>query len=430
MRLAVPLIVGQLSQMLMGVVDTVMIGRVGVTELAASAFSNNLIYVPMMFGIGMSIVVSIRVSQARGKKEPEAARAALRHGLQISAVLGLLTLLGAWLLVPHLWIFRQVPEVQEVCPTYFLLVAGSMVPAMMGMAVKNHADAMNRPWPVFWITLGSVLLNAGLNWVFIFGKLGAPEMGLDGAGVATLLARTAGVVGLIWWSLRFSGLREWVPYHWFKSPDWKAIREFFRVGIPTSLQLLAEVSAFVFAGLLIGTLGEGALAAHQVAISYVATLFMVPLGISMAMTVRIGEVCGSDERLRLRPIVLSGWAIGLGFAALGMSVTLLFNESIATWFVADPRVSKMAAGLLLVGAAFQFSDSFQVISAGVLRGLDDVKVPAWMVFFAYWILSIPLGWALAIPYEWGVNGIWWGLTLGLTLTAVALGVRVWRKTRV
>ncbi|MFC7337939.1 MATE family efflux transporter [Haloferula chungangensis] len=430
LMLAVPLIVGQVSQMLMGVVDTLMIGRVGVTELAASAFSNNLIYVPMMFGIGMSIVVSIRVSQARGKGDPAAARAALRHGLQISAVLGLLTLLGAWLLLPHLWIFRQVPEVLDVCPNYFLLVAGSMVPAMMAMAVKNHADAMNRPWPVFWITLGSVLLNAGLNWVFIFGKLGAPAMGLDGAGVATLLARTAGVVGLIWWSLKFSGLREWVPYHWFKSPDWKAVREFIRVGIPASMQLLAEVSAFVFAGIFIGTLGEDALAAHQVAISYAATVFMVPLGISMAMTVRVGEVSGSGERTRLRSIIASGWMIGVCFAILSVSVTLLFNDQIAGWFVEDPEVTKVAAGLLLIGAAFQFSDSFQVISVGSLRGLDDVKVPAWMAFCAYWLFAIPLGWTLAIPKGWGVNGMWWGLTLGLTLTAVALGVRVWRKTRI
>ncbi len=428
--LAVPLIVGQVSQMLMGVVDTVMIGRVGVTELAASAFSNNLIYVPMMFGIGMSIVVSIRVSQARGAKDPAAARAALRHGLQITSVLGLLTLLGAWLLRPHLWVFRQVPEVLDVCSNYFLLVAGSMVPAMMSMAVKNHADAMNRPWPVFWITLGSVLLNAGLNWVFIFGKMGAPVMGLDGAGVATLLARTAGVVSLIWWSLKFSGMREWVPYHWFKSPDWRAVREFIRLGIPASLQLLAEVSAFVFAGIFIGTLGEGALAAHQVAISYAATVFMVPLGISMAMTVRVGEVSGAGERARLRSIIVSGWLIGVGFSMLSVSVTLLFNDQIAGWFVEDPKVTQMAAGLLLVGAAFQFSDSFQVISAGSLRGLDDVKVPAWMAFCAYWLIAIPLGWTLAIPGGWGVNGVWWGLTLGLTLTAVALAVRVWRKTRV
>jgi MATE family multidrug resistance protein len=223
-------------------------------------------------------------------------------------------------------------------------------------------------------------------------------------------------------------LREWVPYHWFKSPDWKAVREFIRLGFPTSMQLLAEVSAFVFAGLLIGTLGEGPLAAHQVAISYAATVFMVPLGISMAMTVRVGEVSGSEERARMRPIIVSGWALGMSFAVLSVSLTLLFNDEIAAWFVTDPQVRQLAAGLLLVGAAFQFSDSFQVISAGSLRGLDDVKVPAWIAFCAYWVISIPLGWTLAIPQGWGVNGIWWGLTLGLTLTAAALGVRVGKKT--
>ena len=430
MTLALPLIVGQLSQMLMGVADTVMIGRVGVTELAASSFANTLIYVPMMLGIGMSLAVSIRVSQARGAKEPAAARAALRHGLQITTGLGLLTLLGGWLLVPFLGIFQQAPEVLAAAPRYFLLVAASMIPAMASMAVKNHADAMNRPWPVFWITLGSVLLNVFLNWIFIFGHLGVPAMGLEGAGIATLLARLVGFAGLIVWCVKSPDLREWVPYHWFQAPDRAALLDLVKLGFPTSMQLLAEVSAFVAASLMVGTLGEAALAAHQVAISCAGTAFMIPLGVSMALTVRMGEAQGAKQFGRKRPILISGWGLGLCFALTSVTCFLAFNETIAAWFVGGGEVRTVAASLLIVAGAFQFSDSIQVICAGALRGLDDVKTPAWLAFGAYWIVAIPFGWMLAFPLEQGVTGMWWGITLGLSLTAIALGLRAWQKTKV
>ncbi|GAA5481138.1 MATE family efflux transporter [Haloferula sargassicola] len=428
LRLALPLIVGQLSQMLMGVADTLMIGWVGVTPLAASSFANTLIYLPMMFGIGMSMAVSIRVSQARGAKDPEAARAALRHGLQITIGLGLLTLLLATAMLPFLGIFRQPPEVIAAVPRYFLLVAASMVPAMASMAVKNHADAMNRPWPMFWITLGGVLLNVLLNAVFIFGHLGMPALGLEGAGLATLVARTATFIGMIVWCLRSPELRDWVSYRWFRRPEMKALRDLLRVGFPASMQLLAEVSAFVFATLMIGTLGGAALASHQVAISCAATVFMVPLGLSMALTVRIGEAWGAKEPERMRPILASGWALGLVFTVFSATAFLVFHRPIAGWFIEEPEALSVAAGLLVVAAAFQFSDAMQILSAGALRGLDDVKAPAWIAFGAYWVVSIPLGWVLSFPCGLGAKGVWYGITAGLTLVAIALGRRVWRKT--
>ncbi|MGB6221718.1 MATE family efflux transporter [Haloferula sp.] len=426
-RLALPLVVGQLSHMLMGVVDTVMIGRVGVTELAASAFANTLIYIPMMIGIGMTMAVSIRVSQARGAQNPQAARAALRHGLQIALALGLITVVAAFVSVPYLRIFRQPQEVLAEMPNYFLWLSLSMIPAMMSMAVKNHADAMNRPWPVFWITLGSVLLNAGFNWIFIFGNLGAPAMGLDGAGVATLLARSFGFVGLIVWCVKGQELREWVPLRWFRAPNWAEVKDLVQVGFPASVHLLAEVGGFVAAALIIGTLGETALASHQVAITCAGTAFMVPLGISMALTVRMGEAFGAKNFEELRPIYISGVSLAMIFTCFSASAFLFFNQEIAAWFVSDPETRKVAAGLLLIGAAFQLSDMLQIVSVGSLRGLNDVKIPAFIAVCAFWS-TVPLGWYLAIPRGMGVSGMWWGITSGLTLAAIALSVRVWRKT--
>lgn len=427
-RLAIPLIIGQLGQMLIGLSDTLMLGWLGVTELAASAFANTILYLPMMFGIGMSMAVSIRVSQARGAGDPTAARAALRHGLLITLALGVLTVLLSLALLPFLSDFKQDPEVVAVVPTFFVLISVSMIPAFASMAVKSHADAMNRPWPVFWISIAAVVLDVFLNWVMIFGKLGMPALGLEGAAISTIISRALGLAGMVWWCVRDPEMRDWIPRHWFRAPDWPATKSLLHTGFPASMQLLAEVSAFVMATFIIGHMGRDALASHQVAITCAATIFMVPLGLSMALTVRIGEAYGSKRFDTFRPIIASGWCMGLAFAVLSASAFAFLNREIAGMFIKEPGVLEMAASLLIVAAAFQFCDTLQIIAAGALRGLDDVRIPAWIAFGAYWVVSIPLGWILAVPLGFGVTGMWWGITVGLTITAVLLGARIWKKT--
>ncbi|MGI8891090.1 MAG: MATE family efflux transporter [Chthoniobacterales bacterium] len=426
--LALPLVAGQLSQIFIALTDTLMVGRLGVLPLAASTFANNVLYVPFIFGLGFLMAISIRVSQARGSGDQAAARAALRHGFYLALAVGALTMLASWSVQPFLGLFRQDPEIIRAVPRYFLLIAASMIPALGAMAVKNHADAMNKPWPPFWIMLSAGVLNVFFNWMFIYGNLGAPRMGLDGAGVATLLARIVMLAAMIWWCVRAKAVRAWVPRHWFRAPEWPAAWNLVQLGFPASLQLLAEVSAFVMVTLLIGTLGPAALASHQVAMTCAATIFMVPLGLSMALTVRMGEALGAKQEMRLRRILVSGWGIALAFTACSAVGFLSFNQVIAGWFVTDPNAKALAASLLLVSAAFQVSDALQVSSGGALRGLGDVKVPAALAFVAYWIIAIPAGWWLAFRAGLGVAGMWWGITLGLTTTALALGIRVWRRT--
>ena len=428
--LAIPLIAGQISQMLIMLADTLMLGRVGVVPLAAAAFAGNVLHLPFMLIIGMSVAVSIRVSQARGAEDPAAARAALRHGMYIGAAVGAFTTLLAISMTPLLHLFQQDDAVTGAAGAYFMIIAVSMIPVSCTMVVKNHADAMNHPWPAFWIMFGGVILNIVLNWVFIYGNLGAPRMELEGAGLATLLARSLTLAGLIYWCTHFAAVREWVPYHWFRKPDWPAIRSLIKVGLPTSLQLLAESSAFVAATVLIGTISKEALASHQVAITCAATVFMVPLGLSMALTVRTGESWGAGTLHRLRPILISSWLIAAGYTLFSASGFILFNEEIASWFVKDSGALQVAAALLIVAAAFQFSDSMQIISSGALRGLNDVRVPAWLAFLAYWIISLPIGAWCSFKLEWGAAGMWWGITGGLTFTAIALSVRAWMKTKV
>ncbi len=427
--LAVPLVAGQVSQMLMGVVDTVMIGQLGVVPLAAATLAMTLVHIPLIAGIGVLVSVSIRVSQARGSGDVAGARGAVRNGLYLSFLFGGLALVGGFVTQPFLGMLGQDAAVAEAARGYYLIVMASLAPGLACMVFKNFADAMNRPWGAFWILLGGVGLNVFLNWVLIYGNLGAPAMGLEGAGWATLIARAVDVVALLGWTARWGNFGEWVPRRWLRWPDWVVMRSLLRVGLPTSVQLLAEVGAFVAATVMIGWISAEALAAHQVAITCAATTFMVPLGISMALTVRVGEAWGADERARLKPIVTGGLVMGAGVMVLSAVTFLLAGSVIAGWFIQDSAVIGIAANLLVLAGIFQVSDGIQITAAGCLRGMNDVRIPAWIALAAYWVVALPLGAALAFGLGMGAVGIWLGLTVGLAIAAVWMGWRVWGFVR-
>jgi MATE family multidrug resistance protein len=425
--LALPLIAGQVGQMLMGVADTVMIGRLGVVPLGAATVANTLTAVPYVLGIGLLSSVSVRVSQARGADRPDMAGDALRHGSALALLFSagvVLLMLGA---MPFLHLLGQSAEVTAATPPYLFIVTFSLIPAMLSMTWKNHADALNQPWPPFWILFFGVWLNVLLNWLWIWGHWGFPAMGLTGAGWATFAARTATALAMLIWLTRSPRVRAWCPVRWFSGWSKAAFATLLAIGFPASLQLLTEVGAFAAASLLIGTLGAVPLAAHQVAITCAATAFMVPLGIAMALTVRVGEVIGARERHRLHRMLVGGWLFAGGFMAVTMVIFLLAGRWIAGQFITDPGVVEIAAGLLIIAGLFQLVDGLQVVSACALRGMDDVRVPALIALLAYWGLALPLGAVLGLWWKWGAAGIWSGLAAGLALAAVALGVRAWRR---
>lgn len=426
LTLALPLMAGQVSQMLMSLVDTFMIGSIGTVELAASTLAHTILHLPLMVGVGLAIAVSIKVSQARGANKKEHAKSALRDGFFLSLLFGLVTFVLCLASLPLLPFMGQDPEVVAEMPVFYLLVSLSMTPAMASMVIRNHSDAMAKPWPVFWIVLGSVLLNALLNWLLIFGKWGFPELNLVGAGVATLLARFFGLLGLMVWCRSSADLRDWSPKRWFLRPVWKELREFWKLAWPSSLQTSAELSAFIFAAFFVGSFGAAALAAHQVALMCMATTFMVPLGLSMALTVQVGEAKGAGTLERFRAIVLSGWGMGLVVSLCGAAVFLWKGEYLAAFFLTEPAPLQIAVSLFTIGAIFQIADHSQILSSGVLRGVDDVRMPTLILGFSHWLIGIPLGLYLALHLGYEVNGIWWGLCAGLVTSAILLGRRAWK----
>jgi MATE family multidrug resistance protein len=426
LKLAVPLISGQLSQMLMGVADTVMIGGIGVVPLGASTFANSLLAVPFVAGIGMMSSVSVRVSQGHGAGDPEAVGSALRHGTWLALMWGLTVIAVVAGLLGFLDRFGQPPEVVERAPVYLMTCAVSMVPVMLTMAWKNHADALSRPWAPFWIGLGAIGLNVLLNWLWIHGRWGFPAMGLEGAGYATLAARVVATGVLFGWLNRSSWLRRWLPRRWLARCEWRGFVALLRIGVPGSLHLLTEVTAFVMASLMIGTLGVVPLAAHQVAITCVGTAFMVPLGMSMATTVRVGEIVGAGERGRLHRVLMGSWLFAVVFMSASMLLFFFYGKPVAGLFVRDEAVVSSAAALLLVAAVFQLFDGLQVVSVAALRGVNDVALPAWMGAFAYWGLAMPLGWYWGLRLGWGASGVWLAMAVGLAVAALLLGRRAWR----
>lgn len=429
LTLAAPIIVGQLSQMLMGVCDSAMIGHAGTVPLAASAFANNVFNIFYVFAIGMMIPVAIFVSRSRGAQQPKEAAEYLRHGLALALVVGVIETLLMFALSTQLQRFDQPPEVIAIVKPFFLLYAASLTPVLVYLALRQFAEAMGHPWAPMFLMLGSVVLNAFLNWVFIYGNLGVPAMGLTGAGIATLISRCVGTLSIYVWLQGDPAVRAALPRVWLGGYVRARFREMLAIGLPAAGMLLFEVTAFAVSGIMMGWLGAVPLAAHQIGMSCASTAFMFPLGLSMAVGIRVSHVMGSGQREKLRTIGFG--ALGLGFAVM-LVFALAFalgGRTLAGWFVRDATVIALATQLLVVGAFFQMVDGVQVIAAHLLRGITDVKVPTFITLVAYWGIALPLGYLLGIRGPWGGTGVWTGIAFGLTFAAVFLTARYVRLTR-
>ncbi len=425
LALAAPIISGHVGQMLMGLADTIMVGRVGVTELAACGFANTLLSVPFVFGFGVLSAVSVRTAVGFGAGRPEACRVALGAGFVIALIMGLAVALTAHAVVPRLGVFGQPQEVQRAMGTYFLISAWSVIPVYLTTAAKDYCEALGRPWVPFWTVIGGVGLNIALNWVLIYGNLGSPAFGLNGAAIATLAARIGVCIAVIASARRGIALAE------SRNPDTgetlpQELRAQAVIGLPSGGLHLAEVSGFAAGSLMMGWIGTDAMAAHQIAITCAATTFMVPLGLSQAVSVRIGHARGSGAKERLIPLICGALALTVAFMAATAVIFLALGGWIAGAFVAGP-VTLLAAQLLGVAGLFQIFDGVQVVSSGALRGFADTRVPFLIGIFAYWMIALPVSAALAFGARMGAIGIWLGFVAGLGVAALALGLRLTRR---
>lgn len=430
LKLALPIMLGQLSYMVVQLTDNVMVGHVGRNSLAASSFVNSIFSFFLVFGISTLNFTSTTVSRSFGARRYEECGEAWRSSLIIALCLAIIAIFLLVNMHSYLNLFGQTEEVVREAGPYFLWIGFSTLPLFLFHSSKQFSESVGITWIPLRIQIITIFNNIFFNWLFIFGHWGFPKMGLAGAGLSTLLARTIALAILLTTIYRSSQYRHFIQFNWLKSLHQDLIKRSIKLGIPAGLQGLFEMGVFALAGIMMGWISPVYLAAHQIALSLAAATFMVMLGLSFAANIRVGYAVG---RGNLRSAKRVGFGI-FWFAVLFMTImaflfVLLRHDLPALFIPGDEEVLAIAAQLLIVAAIFQIFDGLQVCAIGALRGLEDVFIPTIVTFISYWLIGYPLCYLMGFTLKMEGLGIWIGLATSLAVAATFLTTRFWYLTR-
>ncbi|HUF30669.1 MAG TPA: MATE family efflux transporter [Gemmatimonadaceae bacterium] len=420
--LAVPVVVVQVGMMMMGVVDTMMIGRVSATALAAVALGHLYFFIIASFGMGTLMALDPIVSQAVGAKDDLAITRGLQRGLVLALGLTIPMSIVLWLAEPALTLLRQPPTVIPIAAGYVRASILGMLPFLAFTVLRQSLQAMKRMAPIVWTIVLANLANVLLNWMLVYGRLGAPELGAVGTGWASSISRLLMAVILLafaWRSLRphIAPLRR-------DALHTAPLTRMLRVGTPIGAQFMLEGGIFGLVAILMGVLGPIQVAAHHVALNMAALTFMVPLGISAAASVLVGHAVGRVDPEDARGASRAAIVLGGGFMASMAVVMLTMPELLARAYTTDTAVIALAAALIPIAGVFQIFDGLQVVSIGILRGVGDTRTPLIVNLLGFWLIGLPVSLFLAFRMGYGPVGLWWGLVVGLAAVAIALLARV------
>ncbi|RIV32483.1 MATE family efflux transporter [Flagellimonas lutimaris] len=432
LKLSYPVILGMLGHTFVAFADNIMVGQLGTAELAAVSLGNSFVFIAMSLGIGFSTAITPLVAEADGAKDQAAGKSALKHGLVLCTMLGL-SLFGLILVSkPLMHHMKQPPEVVELALPYLDLVAFSLVPLIIFQAFKQFSEGLSQTKYPMYATILANVVNVTLNYLLIFGSFGFPKMGIVGAAVGTLASRVI-MVAFIWYLLkRKKKFESYVTNFNFRKIEKKVMNKIISLGFPSALQMFFEVAIFTGAIWLSGVLGKNAQAANQIALNLSSMTFMVGMGLSVAAIVRVGNQKGLRNHKELKRIAESVFFLTLLVEIAFALIFLLGRHWFPTIYLdVDDIVNQadnteviiIAAKLLLVAAFFQISDGLQVVVLGALRGLQDVKIPTLITFIAYWLIGFPISYYLGLHTSLESTGIWIGLLLGLTASAIMLYLR-------
>jgi MATE family multidrug resistance protein len=421
-RLAVPVVLVQVGFQAMGLVDTIMVGHVSAAVLAAVALGNLYFLDVTIFGVGALMALDPLVAQAVGAGDHDAVGRAMQRGLLIALGLAALTVIPLAAAGPVLRALHQPAEIIGDTALYLRISIVGLLPYLAFVVLRQSLQAMHRVAPIVWTVAAANLSNAALNWVFIYGHLGSPALGVAGSAIATAVSRWLMAVMLLvvaWRELEphLVPLRRDVAQR-------AALTAMLRLGVPIGAQYALEVGAFGAIGLLMGLFGTIPMAAHQIAIALASLTFMVPLGVATAAAVRVGHAIGAGDRPRAQAAIRASYLCGVGFMTLTAIVFLMAPRLLARAFTGDARVVALASTLIPIAGAFQVFDGAQAVGAGVLRGAGDTAAPLVVMLAAYWLVGVPVSAYLAFRTTMGPAGLWWGFVFSLAAVAVFLFLRI------
>jgi MATE family multidrug resistance protein len=427
--LAWPVMLSQLGHMLVGVADSVMVGRLGAVPLAAASLANVIFHLVLMFGIGVSYGITPLVAAADGNGDDQRISQLLKHAFAINIISGII-LFGLIISAsPGLYFLDQPEAVVEMAIPYLGIITFSIIPLMIFQTYRQFAEGLSSTRMAMVIVIVSNVINIILNYLLIYGKFGFPALGLMGAGWASLISRVILAAWMLLWIYYGRKFRRFRPGFSIGKYSKPFFRRILNIGIPAGVQYIFEVGAFGFAVIMMGWLGTNPLAAHQIAVNLAAITYMTASGLSAAATIRVGNQLGRKDITTLRTAAFSIFIMVIGFMACTAIIFIIGRNFLPSLYINDPEVIEIAAGLLVIAGFFQLSDGIQVVSLGALRGLEDVKIPTLVTFISYWVVALPLGYTLGFIADMGPKGIWIGLLTGLTLTAVFLLIRFNKLTR-
>ena len=426
LRLAGPLILGQVASVAMGFVDTIMAGRLSAAALAAVALGGALWSGVILFIMGTLMAVPAFVSQLDGAGRRREVGPLIHQVIWIALGLATLGIIALSSMGPVLVWLDVEPSLRPVTMAYTTALCFGMPALCLYLVLRYLSEGLSLTRPTMYFGLLALAVNVPANYVLMYGKLGFPALGAVGCGIATTVVLWVQMLGLLWFVRSRPAYRRTRLFRALRPPNWLKIRELLQVGLPVGVAIFVEGSLFVSVALLMGSLGTTTVAGHQVAINFSALAFMIPLGLGLAASVRVGNAVGRQDQAEVR---FRGWvAIGLvlGTQVISATIMFLFPGAIARVYSNDGEVIAVAVSLLYLAAIFQLPDGLQAAASGVLRGMKDTRGPMLITIVAYWFVGLPLGWWLGFSAGYGAPGLWMGMIAGLSVAAVLL---IWRFQR-
>lgn len=429
--LGTPLVASQLAQFSVQITDTIMLGWYGVEELAAVTLAGTFFFIFLIMGSGPAFALMPMVAEAAEAGDEVRVRRLTRMALWISLGFALAVLPLMWMSAAILQAIGQDEELSLIAQEYLRIAGFGLIPALGVMALRSYLSALEHAQVVLWATILAAIMNGVINYALIFGNWGAPELGVRGAAIASVTIQVA--AGIVLWIYAARLNPEQALFQRLWKPDWEALGDLLKVGIPIGMTTLAEVGMFSASTIVVGLLGTVELAAHGIALQITAAFFMVHLGLSMTATVRAGRALGRRDELGLRRGALAVTLASVLFGGLTVILFLVFPEPLIQLFL-DPKevrrdqIVLLGSSLLVVAALFQFADGAQAIAMGLLRGVQDTRVPMIIASLSYWVVGMGSSYVLGITMGFGALGVWWGLLLGLVCAGAFMSWRFWMQS--